>query len=78
MKRIIIMALLIFIGITIFKVNLLNLNFERNADQEEKSVQIANPASVYCEENSGKLEIRKGETGETGICLFEDGSECEE
>jgi putative hemolysin len=40
--------------------------------------QIANPASTYCTEKGGKLEIRKGPNGETGYCKFPDGSECEE
>lgn len=43
-----------------------------------KKDEIANPASVYCEEQGGKLEIRKGEDGEAGYCLFDYGSECEE
>ena len=41
--------------------------------------QIANPASVYCEEQGGKLEIRTdADGGQYGVCIFEDGSECEE
>lgn len=40
---------------------------------------LANPASVYCEEKGGKLEIRTDENGgQYGVCIFEDGSECEE
>ena len=40
---------------------------------------LSNPASVYCEENSGELEIREDDTGgQIGYCLFSDGSECEE
>ena len=39
---------------------------------------IANPASENCVKQGGKLEIRKGEKGEVGICIFADGSECEE
>lgn len=40
---------------------------------------MSNPASVYCEENGGTVEIRKDEQGnEIGYCVFEDGSECEE
>ncbi len=40
---------------------------------------LPNPASVYCEENGGKLDIREDITGgEMGICVFPDGSECEE
>ena len=34
-----------------------------------------NPASVYCEEQGGSLEIRDNSMG---VCNFEDGSECEE
>lgn len=39
---------------------------------------IANPASVYCEEHGGKLEIRNTDAGQVGICVFTDGSECDE
>ncbi len=40
--------------------------------------RIANPASTYCVENNGKLEIREGEKGQYGVCIFLDGSRCEE
>ena len=41
--------------------------------------QIANPASVYCEEQGGTLVIRSDAEGaQSGYCLFDDGSECEE
>jgi uncharacterized protein len=40
---------------------------------------MANPASVFCEQQGGKLEIRTGsDGGQFGMCLFPDGSECEE
>jgi putative hemolysin len=39
---------------------------------------LANPASVHCGEQGGKLEIRTEAGGEVGYCLFDDGSECEE
>jgi len=40
---------------------------------------IPNPASIYCQDQGGKLEIRKDIVGnETGFCVFTDGSECEE
>jgi len=41
-------------------------------------LEIANPASVYCEQQGGILDIRDQEGGQVGICQFEDGSECEE
>jgi hypothetical protein len=40
---------------------------------------MANPASVYCEEQGNKLEIRTASDGsQSGVCIFPDGSECEE
>jgi putative hemolysin len=41
--------------------------------------QIANPASVFCEEKGGKVEIRTAADGsQQGFCLFTDGTECDE
>ena len=39
---------------------------------------IANPASVYCIEQGGKLEIRKTANGEVGYCHLPDGRIIEE
>jgi hypothetical protein len=39
---------------------------------------LANPASVYCEEQGHALEARTDENGTYGVCIFADGSECEE
>ena len=48
-------------------------------ENPEQNDEIANPASVYCEENGGTLEIETAEDGsQGGICLFDDGSYCEE
>lgn len=44
----------------------------------DKKPGMANPASVYCEEQGGTLEIRDTDEGQIGICVFDDGSECEE
>ena len=45
----------------------------------QPKADMPNPASVYCTENEGRLEIREDESGgQIGYCLFEDGSECEE
>ena len=52
---------------------------EKSETPEEKNVGMANPASVYCEEQWGTLKIETAEDGsQGGICLFEDGSYCEE
>lgn len=48
-------------------------------DTAPTDANMPNPASVYCEENGGRLEIRTDDTGgQAGICIFEDGSECDE
>lgn len=40
---------------------------------------LPNPASVYCEQNGGKLDLRQDSSGGVaGICVFPDGSECDE
>jgi putative hemolysin len=49
--------------------------------QAEPTNQAAlpNPASVYCEQQGGKIEIRTdSDGGQYGVCLFQDGSECDE
>jgi putative hemolysin len=44
-----------------------------------EGVNIANPASVYCVQSGYTLEIRTNAGGgEYGVCIFPDGSECEE
>jgi putative hemolysin len=40
---------------------------------------LPNPASVYCEQNGGTLDLRQDATGGVaGICIFPGGSECDE
>ncbi|MCB2224537.1 MAG: DUF333 domain-containing protein [Actinobacteria bacterium] len=40
---------------------------------------LANPASVFCIEQGGALDLRTDEDGgQVGVCVFDDGSECEE
>jgi putative hemolysin len=43
------------------------------------STGMANPASVYCEQQGGTVDIRTAADGsQTGYCVFADGSECDE
>ena len=46
--------------------------------QSSDSAGLPNPASVYCEEQGYRLEMREGEGGTYGVCLFPGGSECDE
>lgn len=43
-----------------------------------ETAKLANPASVYCTEQGGKVEMRKGASGETGYCHLPDGRVVEE
>jgi putative hemolysin len=46
---------------------------------EIPQVNMPNPASVYCEQNGNKLEIQTAADGShNGICVFPDGSSCDE
>jgi uncharacterized protein len=49
-----------------------------NSGAESGSVGIANPASENCIKQGGKVVIEKHPDGEVGICVFPDGSRCEE
>jgi putative hemolysin len=43
------------------------------------AANMPNPASVHCEQNGGTVELRPDASGGVvGICVFPDGSECEE
>lgn len=40
---------------------------------------LANPASVYCEEQGGNVKIETDSSGgQAGVCIFDDGSACDE
>lgn len=47
-------------------------------NKEGKAVGMANPASQYCVEVGGTLEIVKSEDGERGMCHLPDGAVIEE
>jgi putative hemolysin len=46
--------------------------------QGAQKIGISNPASVFCKNQGGKVEIRNFKDGEKGFCVFDDGTECEE
>ncbi len=49
------------------------------APEAETPIGMPNPASVHCEEQGGRLEMRTAaDGGQFGVCVFADGSECEE
>lgn len=68
LKNIIIIILLILL--TIYLISTFNQN---------KNTEIANPASQKCIQDGHELNIKTNTDGsQTGYCIFENGSECEE
>ncbi len=47
-------------------------------DNAGAAAGIANPASTYCVQQGGKLEIRENTGGQYGVCIMPDGTECDE
>jgi putative hemolysin len=47
-------------------------------DTGGEKVEVANPASTNCLEQGGELKKMSDEKGEFGVCVFDDGSRCEE
>jgi uncharacterized protein len=48
-------------------------------NEDDNETGLANPASVYCQEQGGSLDIRTDDSGgQVGYCVFSDGSEVEE
>ncbi|MDD5043614.1 MAG: DUF333 domain-containing protein [Patescibacteria group bacterium] len=79
MKKILfIITILILAGTGCVKIETRKSPSDNEEGTVEQTAALANPASVYCEEQGGKLEIRKEPAGENGVCVFSDGSECEE
>jgi putative hemolysin len=64
----------LFIGLILLALLITWLQFTKSSQ-----AGLANPASQYCIEQGGRLEIRKDADGnEYGVCLLPNGSECEE
>lgn len=82
--RILIFAILVIIGISLFYLfQSIKLRHPSSSVNEtpisSNDIELPNPASVYCLKQGGKLEIRKDkDEGEYGVCVFSDGTECDE
>ncbi len=82
-KSILLLALLL-IGLVVLVLCLRSylkksvIQSQETIQENRESVGMANPASVYCNQNAGKSEIRNNEDGQYGVCVFPDGSQCDE
>lgn len=53
--------------------------FSAGPNSPQGATGLANPASQYCAQNGGTLQLRTDSSGgQYGVCLFSDGTECEE
>lgn len=41
-------------------------------------IGMANPASVSCVDKGGRVDILDTSAGQVGVCVFHDGTRCEE
>ncbi len=46
--------------------------------EEDPFIGMPNPASFYCQEMGYGLDMRENDQGTEGICVFPNGTECEE
>jgi putative hemolysin len=46
--------------------------------QATDGAELANPAAAYCEGQGYTVELRTDENGAYGVCIFPDGTECDE
>lgn len=78
MKKIFLVSLLVF-GLALAGCSLIKQAGNQNTDNTNTNANMANPASVNCEQKGGTLEIKTAEDGsQSGVCKFSDGSQCDE
>ncbi|MFH1200985.1 MAG: DUF333 domain-containing protein [bacterium] len=71
LKIVVVIVVIILISLTLTSKFLIQT-------EDETGTQIANPASVNCIENGGKLSIIDKPEGQVGMCTFSNGTVCEE
>jgi len=72
MKKIFLILILVIIGAGIW------FSFSGQLSKKQ-DIGLANPASVFCVDNGGRLDIRTDSSGgQAGFCVFEDNTECDE
>ena len=68
----------VLIGIILIVGSLFLLGCTTDNSSLEEGTQIANPASTFCIENGGNLNIVNTNEGQVGYCSFPNGQNCEE
>jgi putative hemolysin len=76
MKRIFIFTMILMV---LTACTALQVQTPEPAATEKPLANMPNPASVYCEQNGNTLEIQTAADGsQSGVCVFPDGSTCDE
>jgi putative hemolysin len=79
MKKPIILLFIVFITCFMIFISGCEIKAENKLSDNTGNVGIANPASVNCIDNGGKLEIATDANGgQYGLCKLPDGTICEE
>lgn len=77
MKKILKLKLIAMV--LIVAVTLIFTSCKLRSPESTVATEIANPASVYCEQNGNTLNIVAAADGsQSGVCVFPDGSTCDE
>jgi putative hemolysin len=56
----------------------LNQVLEDMDDNSPVNSTLANPASAHCEKQGGTVEMRQDRFGTYGVCILQNGTECDE
>ncbi|GEN25595.1 hypothetical protein HCU01_35440 [Halomonas cupida] len=64
----------VLVGTVLSAVLLAGCNASQEAQTNDTSIGMPNPAAVHCESKGGTHEIKKTDAGETGTCHLPDGT----
>ena len=70
--------IIVFLVVVIILISLASTSKFSIQTKNETGTRIANPASVNCIDNGGKLSIVDKPEGQVGMCTLSDGTVCEE
>lgn len=62
-------------GCLLFALALTAAADEPGTPPDKASMELANPAAVFCVDQGGTYEIRDGDKGQFGVCKLADGRE---
>ena len=76
-KKIVVLSVVLILVLIIVVLIFFWKTPDKVVEKNDTNSTLANPASVFCINNNGTLEIRANSLGQYGVCI-KDGKECEE